>query len=353
MSQLLLAQSYQIDFSSMTKGALQSTNGNYILAGRLFNETFNSSAFALKVSPGGSLIWQKTYSSPFSEFFQAITQISDGNYVATGSFFYSNMSGDEYLWVVKINENGDKVWEKALGNMNAQNDGYDIAATADGGFVITGLILGKETGIKYTWVLKFDANGNLLWDKKFEGNIAYSITQTKDGGYILSGAHSLPKSLNQNIYVLRLDSEGDKVWDNVYTEYEIYVLLDSDIIETTRGHFVVAAKSVVMEIDSCGNIIWAHQDQAFNLNTVVETPEGNYGIGGSLIVNYFDHAYVAVIHSSGEKILWDNTEILYNSGVAQVFMNQEGFLSAGGYAPVDYNQSQSFLAVFNPAVTLE
>lgn len=53
-----------------------------------------------------------------------------------------------------------------------------------------------------------------------------------------------------------------------------------------------------------------------NLNSIIQMPHGNYGIGGSLIVNDFDHAYAAIIDKSGEKIIWDNTEILYNSGLA-------------------------------------
>ncbi len=348
MSQLLLAQTYQIGNSSMTNGVIQAANGDYVLAGRLFDQNSNSSAFALRVHPNGVPVWENTYSSAFSVFFQAITQIADCSFVATGSFFYSDLSGDEYLWVVKLDASGNKIWEKAFGSKLAQNDGYDIAATADGGFIVTGLSLEKGTDHTLTWVLKFDADGILQWERKYDGGIAYAVTQTEDGGYALSGAHQLPNSFNSNVYILRLDPNGDKVWDRVYTDFEIYVLLDSDITETKNGHFAVVAKSVLMEIDSSGNIIWARQNGDFNLNSVVQTPDGAYAVGGSLIVNFFDHAYVAVINQAGEKILWDNTEILYNSGIAQILVNQGGDVTGGGYAPLNNNQNQIFLAVYNP-----
>lgn len=349
MSQLLLAKSYALDFSSQTRGTIQCTNGDYVLAGRLFDENSKSSAFALRVTGAGIPLWYMEYGSNYSDFFQAITQISDGNFIATGSYFYSELAGDEYLWIVKINEEGEKIWEKQLGNVNEQTDGYDVTATADGGFAVTGFIREKETSNTFTWVLKFDSDGNLQWDKKFSGGVAYSISQTRDCGYILSGYHLLSGGLQSNIYVLRLDPNGNIIWSKIYDEYEIYVLLDSDITETANGHFIVVAKSVVMEIGACGNIIWSFQNGAFDLGSVIQTPEGEYGLGGSLIVGNQEHAYVAVIDRCGRKILWDNTEILYNSVATQIFVNQEGYVTGGGYAPINNNQSQSFLAIFNPA----
>lgn len=352
MSQLLFAQTYQLGNSPLATGVIQATNGDYVLAGRLFAEKSDSSAFALQVHPDGSVEWEKTYSSAFPVFFRKITQIADGSFVATGTFFYSNTAGDEYLWVVKLDASGNKIWEGAFGTEDQQNDGYDIAATSDGGFIVTGLILEKGNDKAFTWVIKFDASGNLQWDQKFDGGVAYSIIQTQDGGYALSGAHNLPGSLNSNVYILRLDPNGAKVWERTYPDLEIYVLLDSGITETKNGHFAVAAKSVLMEVDSCGNIFWARQNGNFNLNSIVQTPDGHYAIGGSLIVNFFDHAYAAVIDQAGDKILWDNTEILYNSGIGQILVNQDGYVTGGGYAPLETNRNLIFLAVFDPAMTV-
>lgn len=348
MSQLLLARSYELDYSSQTNGTIQCTNGDYVLAGRLFDENSKSSAFALRVLGNGNIVWYMEYASLYSVFFKAITQIKDGSFIATGSYFYSEFAGDEYIWIVKINEAGEKIWEKQIGNVNEQSDGYDVTATADGGFAVTGLLREKESSNVFTWVLKFDADGNLQWERKFSDGVAYSISQTKDFGYILSGSHLLPDGFNSYIYVLRLDSNGNILWSKIYDDYQIYVLLDSDIIETANGHFVVAAKSVVMEIGACGNIIWSFQNGSFSLASVIQTPEGNYGLGGILIVNNLEHAYVAVIDRCGKEILWDNTELLYNSVTAQILVNQEGYVTGGGYAPLNNIQFLSFLAIFNP-----
>lgn len=352
MSQLGLAGTFQPGYSAMTTGTIQTAEGDYLLAGRLYDENDQSSGVAIRVNPGGELEWQMTYSSVFSEFFEAVTQIADGNFVATGSFFYSEYSGDEYIWIVKFDSEGNKIWEGAFGGKNQQNDGLAITATSDGGFAVAGLILDLDTDHPSTWVLKFDRDCNLQWDKTYDGGVAFAITQTRNGGYVLSGAHNLTGSLNSNVYVLRLDQNGNKVWERNYPEMEVYVLLESGIIETADGNFVLVAKSVFMKLDPCGNIIWAYQNGDLSLKSIVQMPEGTYAIGGSIIINYFDHAYVAVLGPDGAAVRWDNTEILYNSGVAQVFVNQDGYLTGGGYAPVNENQSLMFLAVYNDVRTI-
>jgi len=352
MAQLLVARTYQMGYSPLVNDVIQADNGDYLLVGRLIDQNSNSAAFALRVRTDGSIVWENSYSSAFSVFFQSGVQIAADDFVATGSFFYSEMAGDEYLWLVKLDAAGNKLWEKALGSRDEQNDGYDIAATADGGFIVTGLILEKETGATFTWVLKFDAAGGLQWERKYAGGIAYAVAQTADGGYILSGAAHLPESLNSNVYLLRLAANGAKVWERVYPEFEIYIPLDSGITETWEGHFAVAAKSVLMEVDSCGNIVWARQNADLNLNSVARTPDGAYAVGGGLIVNFFDHAYAAVIDQTGEKILWDNTEILYNSGLARILVNRDGNVTGGGFAPLNDNRNLIFLTVFNPVQNL-
>lgn len=352
MSQLIIAQTYRPVDSSIANGLVQTLNGDYVLAGRTFTPEGESAAIAIRTDPAGNVIWQRVYSSPFTVFLKAVTQIAGGDLVASGSFFFSEAAGDEFIWVVRLDPLGIKVWEAAFGTTAEQSDGEDVAPTADGGFVVTGLFLEKATGLTGTRVLKFGPDNEVQWDKRFETGVAHAVRQTRDGGYILSGAHMIPGSLNSNPYILRLDAEGSLLWEQVYTDFEIYVLQDSAIVETDTGDFIAVFKSLVMKIDCCGQIIWAHQSGALNLGTVTLSFDRLPVAGGSLIVNNFDHAYVAALGEEGEAILWDNTEIAFPSGVTQVILNREGFIAATGYLPADTNLNQMFLAVYNPARTI-
>jgi hypothetical protein len=350
MSQLLSVFTYQPDYSQITSSTIQLSDGDYVLAGRAFDSGTNSSAVAIRVHPNGLPVFQKTYSGQYAMFFAAITQIADGTLVATGTKFNSNMAGDEDIWIANIDDTGNIIRERTFGSSGYQNDGYAVAATSDGGFIISGLNLQHgPTSMPTTVVMKFDANFNLQWENQFTGGIAFAIRQTKDGGYILSGAHNISGSLNSNPYALRLDANGNPVWEKYYQDYQIYVLLQSDITETSNGTFAMVAKSVMMEIDANGNLIWATPSNDMSLGTIEQLSDGNFAIGGSLIVNYYDHAYVAVIGSDGKTIIWDNTELLYPSGVAQLLVNSDGFVTAGGYAPLAGDQTLMFLSIYYPA----
>ncbi|HEX2953361.1 MAG TPA: hypothetical protein VHR47_05190 [Bacillota bacterium] len=352
MAQLLVVGEYQPGDSSIANGLVQAINGDYAIAGRVFLPNGNSMATAIRTDLSANIIWQRIYSAPFTTFFTAIDQVADGDFVATGSYFYSPFSGDEYIWVVKLNRDGDKVLEEAFGSKEEQSDGEDVTATSDGGFAVTGLFREKLSDRTGTRVLKFGRDNSLEWDQRFDTGVAYAIRQTRDGGYILSGARQIPDSLNSNPYVLRLDAKGNKLWEQVYTDYQVYVLLNSGVAETQTGNFVLALKSLLMEIDCCGKVIWARQSDALNMGTVALLPRQTPVFGGSLIVNNFDHAFVVALDEQGENILWSNTEISFPSGINQIILNRAGFITATGYLPINITNSQMFLAVYDSAQTI-
>lgn len=355
MSQLLFAGTYQPGDSSLASGMVQTTNGDYVIAGRVFDVdgTGNSTATAIRVDSSGNVEWQKVYSDSFTVFFKAITQVADGSLVATGSYFNSIFAGDEDIWVVKLNEDGERIFEETFGSPEEQSDGQDVAATADGGFVVAGSFIEKQSQHMGTRVLKFDAANRLEWDERFDTGIAFAIRQTQDGGYILSGARNIPNTLNSNPFVLRLDGEGNKLWERIYTDFEIYVLLDSGVVETETCDFIAVFKSVVMRIDRNGRIIGVHRSDDLNLGTVTVLCGNRPVVGGSLIVNNFDHAYVAALNEEGQEIIWDNTEISFPSGETQIIPTNEGLIAATGYIPLNINQSQMFFAVYHPVRLLE
>lgn len=355
MSLLLSSSLFTSGNSSMANDIVQASENEYIIVGRIYNNDGYDSAFINRITAAGSIVWEKTYSSSFSQFFQSVTKLSNGYFVATGSFFYSEYAGDEYIWVVIFDAEGNIIWQSAFGNVGKQSDGYSIKSTKDGGFVIAGLSM-EETSL--TCVLKFDAKGKLQWSKKYNIGVAFSVAQTMDDGYVLVGRSnncSEEESLENPPFILRIDTQGNIVWQKTYDDYQIYVLLKCDIIETSNGHFAIVAKTLIMEVDSCGNKIFAYNNEDFRLSTILQTSDNNYGIGGNLVVNYLEHAYIATLNrdslinsnSSMDKIIWDNIDIVYNSSFNRIITDVNGWLVGCGYISNDPNL-QSFFSVFDP-----
>eukprot|EP01093_Parvamoeba_rugata_P010723 TRINITY_DN2892_c0_g1_i1.p1 TRINITY_DN2892_c0_g1~~TRINITY_DN2892_c0_g1_i1.p1 ORF type:complete len:377 (-),score=111.87 TRINITY_DN2892_c0_g1_i1:23-1153(-) len=99
------------------------------------------------------------------------------------------------FWVLKYNASGDLQWQKTFGG-SADERGSSIIQTQDGGYAILGFSfsndgdLNNNSGLQDYWVAKLDANGNLSWQKSFGfqgADSGISVIQTNDQGYLLTG----------------------------------------------------------------------------------------------------------------------------------------------------------------------
>jgi hypothetical protein len=98
-------------------------------------------------------------------------------------------------WIVLQDISGNIIWQKCLGGTD-QDIAYSATQTYDGGFVIggnamsnNGDVMGNH-GSSDFWLVKLEANGNIVWQKCLGGSgfeMARASQQTNDGGYIMAG----------------------------------------------------------------------------------------------------------------------------------------------------------------------
>ncbi|MDQ3291941.1 MAG: hypothetical protein M3Q05_11700, partial [Bacteroidota bacterium] len=149
-------------------------------------------------------LWDKTIGGSDWDVLSIVQQTQDGGYIL-GGYSYSNISGDKSqnnkggydYWVVKLNANGAKVWDRTLGG-TSDDVLTSLQQTSDGGYILAGRSESGVGGNKSQpnkgesdyWVVKLNAKGNKVWDKSFGGSgndYLYSVQQTSDGGYVLGG----------------------------------------------------------------------------------------------------------------------------------------------------------------------
>lgn len=126
-----------------------------------------------------------------------------------------------------------KMWDSCFGG--SKPDIVDgVVETPDNGIILAGVSASNYDGNKSQisqgyydfWVVKADANGNLVWDKRFgESNDgAFDIQSTIDGNYIVGGysqsAANGDKSENshgnKDFWLVKINPSGDKMWDHCY-----------------------------------------------------------------------------------------------------------------------------------------
>ena len=218
----------------------QTGDGGYVVTGGTsFSVSDLADIWILKLDGNGGIQWQKTYGGSGNDSANSIEQTGDGGYIAAG---YTNSfgAGDYDIWVLKVDGNGDVLWQNTYGGT-----GYDFASsireTDDGGYVVVGGTDSFGAGEMDVWVLKLDGNGDVLWEKTYGGagiDSASSIEQTGDGGYIVAGGTRSFGAGDYDFWVLKLDGSGNIVWQKTYggTDYDFA----SSIQQTSDGGYIVA-----------------------------------------------------------------------------------------------------------------
>ena len=161
----------------------QTTDGGYILFGQ--TDSFGSGFgdfWVLKLSGSGDVVWQKTYGGRYSKQSASIQQTTDGGYVVAGSIY----SAGRYLDIVvlKLDSNGNITWQKGYGGSDSDAARF-IQQITGGGYILAGDTESFGAGGYDNWVLKLDSNGDVIWQKTYGGSYndyGSSIRENADDG---------------------------------------------------------------------------------------------------------------------------------------------------------------------------
>jgi len=219
--------------------------------------------WVIKLDETVNTVWDKIFGGIGWDETNSILQTEDGGYVVFG-FVQSKNKGREDAWIAKLDENGEIVWDKAFGG--SQNDEiFSGIKTADGGYAVCGYTESKGAGGYDAWIAKLDENGEIVWDKAFggiEADVANSIIQTRDGGYALAGYTWSKGAGREDAWVIKVDENGDVVWDKTFGGSNEDVA--RCIIQTDDGGYAVAGYTEskgagrydvwVMKLDEKGNL---------------------------------------------------------------------------------------------------
>lgn len=163
---------------------------------------------------------------------------------ATSSSASGNKQSPNYggadLWVLCLDRLGNLRWERSLGG--ADHDiGRAVRATADGHYYIAGTSRSGPGDTKSSpnygdhdaWLLYLDADGNKLWDKSYGGasnDSLFDIALAPDGSVVLP--------INDVFPILHVDSSGRTLRQRVFVScsgWESHILCDRN------GDFILAA----------------------------------------------------------------------------------------------------------------
>jgi hypothetical protein len=190
---------------------IQTSDGGYAIAGRTYSFGAGlSDVYVVKLDSNGNLQWTKTIGGPHHEEGNSLIQTADGGYAIAGATT-SFGAGLLDVYVVKLDANGNLQWTKTIGGPESE-EGVSLIQTSDGGYAIAGLTQSFGAGEDDVYVVKLDANGNLQWTKTIggpESEEGVSLIQTSDGSYVFAGTTRSFGAGGRDVYVVKLDKNGD------------------------------------------------------------------------------------------------------------------------------------------------
>ena len=197
----------------------QTLDGGYIITGSTssFGQG-NTDMYLLKLDSMGVKKFETSFGGVSNEIGKSVVQLIDSSYVIAGYTSSTGVGGYD-VFLVKTDKTGAVLWQKTIGGAD-WDFAYSMEATADGGFIIAGTTYSYGRGNADGYVVKTDANGNVVWQKTYGGvndDEFKSVIQTADGNYALTG---YTKSYNDidsgDVWIFKLDLNGDSTWCKFY-----------------------------------------------------------------------------------------------------------------------------------------
>ena len=211
-------------------GVIEMIDG-YVVSGCTSSySSSNQDILIVKTDFNGDIVWSKTfYKMEFQEG-SYIIDVGDGFLIPASTWSTSNLYPPDGL-LIKLDYNGDVVWYKTYGNRFSSDVLAEVYKTSDGNYVMVGGTRGGLLGILGSdiWLMKVDANGNKIWERSFGvpflTDHSPSVEETEDFGFIITGhmfgfGNFLVNgaafySYWSKICLIKTDSEGNLEWQRL------------------------------------------------------------------------------------------------------------------------------------------
>ena len=172
----------------------------------------------VKLNQQGEEVWEKYFSGQNHDFLSATVATQEGGFLLAGTSHSGKgldkkdaSKGGSDIWLIRINEFGDELWQKTLGT-SQDEEARSVIQTADFGFMVAGNIQNAANGFgsKDVTVTRLDKNGKILSELVLGGRGLDEVEKmipTPDGGALL-GIYSRSNSTTGNKTVKSDDKEN-------------------------------------------------------------------------------------------------------------------------------------------------
>ncbi|MCB9019764.1 MAG: PKD domain-containing protein [Chitinophagales bacterium] len=179
-----------------TNCLVERPNGNYLIAGwsegsvegdKTIPAYGSDDYWLVEFDTTGTIVWQGVYGWTSIDVATGLINLGDGGFLVTGdsqSGIGGNKSAPNFgfsdFWILRFDADRNLIWNKTYGGASGDYGPSGLVAWPDGSIVVAGYSLsgisGNKTETNYGgtdfWMLRLDLDGNILWQKEHGGSSA-------------------------------------------------------------------------------------------------------------------------------------------------------------------------------------
>ena len=273
--------------------------GGYIAAGYTSDWNDNDTdAFVVRLNIYGDTLWTRTFNGGKKDLFYKVKNTADGGFILCGySSSYNGGSSDD-AYYMKLDINGNMLWQFTYGGPLTKERAQDIIQTADGGYAMAGYTNNGQPSYN-SFLMKIDANGGQTWVKKYGGSTTYddanALKELPDGGFIMAGQTVInnPVNLAGQIFLVRTNVNGDTIWTRSFGTDTLGANENAEDIQlAAAGGFIICGSTdstgnddgYLVKTDTGGVVQWTKKfggDLPDDFHRVENTTDGGFIITGT------------------------------------------------------------------------
>ncbi|MCS4300806.1 T9SS type A sorting domain-containing protein [Chryseobacterium sp. BIGb0232] len=150
----------------------------------------------VKLNQQGDEAWEKYFSGNNHDYLSATVSTQEGGFLLAGTSYSGkgldkkeDSKGGSDIWLIRISESGDELWQKTLGTASDE-EAKSVIQTTDLGFFVAGNVQNSSQGYgsKDVWITRLDKDGKEVSQLIVGGKGLDEVEKmipTKDGGALL------------------------------------------------------------------------------------------------------------------------------------------------------------------------
>jgi uncharacterized repeat protein (TIGR01451 family) len=225
------------------KSIVPDGNGGYVIGGTTISDGIPF-AFLARTDQFGHQTW-KVLSPQDSVQGRKVIRLSDGSYALVGTLQLPAPAGapNSDFYLMKADADGNVLWTKTYGG-NGFEDGYSLVETGSGDLILVGFTNSFGMGGYDAYMVKTNAFGDVILTNALgtgSAELSFAISPTTDGNYVLTGQQESQGNSGQDIFLAKITPDCQQIWWHGFPLSGIETA--RSVVQTPAGQYVLVGDS--------------------------------------------------------------------------------------------------------------